>query len=1185
MAAPRASVLLLFASEDARVADLLSSRLEREEFAIKLQDIAWDEADPAEFRREVSGLEAVGILVGRAGLPSWLVSFVAREMAPFALIWLPNAHDDVSLSWPSEARETASFSLSKAGEDEREVRALAAFLRTVAANAQPETIQTSAADGDVSKVDEFPNRSDSESSFVPDDGETAGAYVATPADAFDLMTPGARRSLAEAERLGRIGPDGRVHMEHLIGGLYRLANGRTRSAVAEAGVSSTQLAEILGVPEQELLPVAEDTVQPVDHLPALSSHAEQAVVEAATIAALSGNLTPIRARHLFYGALQVPDCTPVEALLATPGFDAEDALRDTSIGAEQITVGAATTTAPRPVAGFQSDDATGDDLFGLDDEIDALATVIAASSVEPPLAIGLFGDWGTGKTFFMNMLTERIDQIAAKELEAKRATPRYCQHVVQLRFNAWHYIEQDLWASLAAAIFDGLDRWITANDPDREFDEDPAAIRERLLTKQARTVDELESAERQRDASAEEIEGINASLEKLDRQYEELVDKVPKTEILKSVVRIAADQKEIREEAEKAQAAIRDELEGVAKATDTDAKALTEAISKSTLEGVRTAAAGWFDLRRGWRLWLPLTVAVVIAVALVLAVVNLVDLTPAIRAVAAAVSAGLGLLIVGAGYLAYPATRVFQLVSKAKSEGDRLIENARTTQRTHLEGARRQAEERRAKAELNAASARAELDDLRLKLLETVPSRKMATFIKRRQASEDYRSRLGVVAKARDDFEELTTLLKNQADAAGKPASTNLDGTPLDLFPAIDRIVLYIDDLDRCKEQDVVAVLQAVHLLLAFRLFVVVVAVDPRWLLHSLKVTSRVLAAADDEKDEPEDEFGWEATPLNYLEKIFQIPYALRPMGKTGFEALVTNLVPSVATSTAGSTAVGAGLAIAGRPAGDVAAAPDATNGHDSTATEAPELIAPTGGGLTATTPTSLPAQEPQPDPGGAVPGHAPAVVAQTRLAPAPREVDMDPVALEITADERACMFQLHELIATPRSAKRFVNVYRLFKASCLPSERLALADPTRYRPILLLLAVLTGYPAEATVILRTLLEREPAGRWLGFVVGLKDPLELTMQVTGAASSTGQPEYVPRTVGRDRINAAERWASLQNKLTRIDAAFGPIDAASFRPWARRVARYGFESSRVLVTEETRQESAAAPEDAPAAAAL
>src|SRR6185436_3206583 len=145
------------------------------------------------------------------------------------------------------------------------------------------------------------------------------------------------------------------------------------------------------------------------------------------------------------------------------------------------------------------------------------------------------------------------------------------------------------------------------------------------------------------------------------------------------------------------------------------------------------------------------------------------------------------------------------------------------------------------------------------RLSQLRPGREMADFVRVRQSSNEYKSRLGIVARARDDFEELSRLLaKDRADdevpaeaakAIGDGAE-NGAGDP----KAIERIILYIDDLDRCKEKDVVAVLQAVHLLLAFPLFVVVVAVDPRWLLHSLRVESGVFTAkqeglTDDDED------------------------------------------------------------------------------------------------------------------------------------------------------------------------------------------------------------------------------------------------------------------------------------------------------------------------------------------------
>lgn len=121
--------------------------------------------------------------------------------------------------------------------------------------------------------------------------------------------------------------------------------------------------------------------------------------------------------------------------------------------------------------------------------------------------------------------------------------------------------------------------------------------------------------------------------------------------------------------------------------------------------------------------------------------------------------------------------------------------------------------------------------------------------------------------------------------------------------------MLYIDDLDRCEPRRVVEVLQAVHLLLAMPLFVVVVAVDPRWLLRALKVhypemlldpnpTSRAGALLT--ADEPEAERLHEeqppvaaslASPRDYLEKIFQIPYTVPAMSPAASMDYVRDLL------------------------------------------------------------------------------------------------------------------------------------------------------------------------------------------------------------------------------------------------------------------------------------------------------
>ena len=103
--------------------------------------------------------------------------------------------------------------------------------------------------------------------------------------------------------------------------------------------------------------------------------------------------------------------------------------------------------------------------------------------------------------------------------------------------------------------------------------------------------------------------------------------------------------------------------------------------------------------------------------------------------------------------------------------------------------------------------------------------------------------------------------------------------------PPPNRIILYIDDLDRCPPNKVVQVLEAVHLLLAFELFVVVVSVDSRWLSFALTDELRALTATDNG--------GMRPTPMDYIEKIFQLPFWVQPLEAPGRQSLVHGLLES----------------------------------------------------------------------------------------------------------------------------------------------------------------------------------------------------------------------------------------------------------------------------------------------------
>ena len=79
--------------------------------------------------------------------------------------------------------------------------------------------------------------------------------------------------------------------------------------------------------------------------------------------------------------------------------------------------------------------------------------------------------------------------------------------------------------------------------------------------------------------------------------------------------------------------------------------------------------------------------------------------------------------------------------------------------------------------------------------------------------------------------------------------------------------------------------LEAIHLLLAVELFVVVVAVDPRWLLQALHSHYRdQLSGPADGTTVADDERAlWRPSAVQYLEKIFQVVLTLPPLATGGY--------------------------------------------------------------------------------------------------------------------------------------------------------------------------------------------------------------------------------------------------------------------------------------------------------------
>jgi WD40 repeat protein len=126
-------------------------------------------------------------------------------------------------------------------------------------------------------------------------------------------------------------------------------------------------------------------------------------------------------------------------------------------------------TAPQPI---ENDRDYGVDQLNIKHEIDALASVLMSRHLAPPVAVGILGGWGSGKSFGMNLIQEKIREIRCQSLtdleawggregHSSKLASQFVGHIYQIKFNAWTYSKANLWASLMQEIFYELNRQIS----------------------------------------------------------------------------------------------------------------------------------------------------------------------------------------------------------------------------------------------------------------------------------------------------------------------------------------------------------------------------------------------------------------------------------------------------------------------------------------------------------------------------------------------------------------------------------------------------------------------------------------------------------------------------------------------------------------------------------------------------
>ncbi|MGH3885507.1 MAG: P-loop NTPase fold protein, partial [Pseudonocardiaceae bacterium] len=623
------------------------------------------------------------------------------------------------------------------------------------------------------------------------------------------------------------------------------------------------------------------------------------------------------------------------------------------------------------------------DLVGITAEVDAFAYLIASRTLTPPLAIGLFGDWGSGKSYFLRSVQRKIDDLVSTEV----AKPPFYRKIAQIEFNAWQYVEGNLWASLLEHLFRNLRR---AGEDDDDLLE---ARRNEYLTQITARTAEHRRAIKKRDELAEE-----------QQQAQQLVqDKHSERD--RKLAELEATRRRNPFHGWEPSKELSTTLAEVGERTGlgelgTQAGELQQTLA-STGDTLRRAGPVLGALRiGGWRY----TVALLVVIGLgPLSSVILSQLdTSAVSNVIGSVAA----LLAGATTYAACGSKVLTdtlgLISQAQAELNAELE----ARREQLSQEIRDAEITLADTQRELASAvdaeqqlAASVAELEAELTRITPSRVLAEFVGERFASDDYRRHLGVPALVRQDLERLSRLIQQHHE--GDPA--------IDDKYAIDRVVLYIDDLDRCPTDMVIKVLEAVHLLLAFPLFVVVVAVDARWLTSSLHEHYNQLKADA-------------AVPSDYLEKIFQVPFWVRPLGADTRRQMVRGLLSPNLAGPVPATGASEGPA---------------------TETDLPGADLPEFTRLVESFGVTDPAQLPW----------------------------LQAAKLTVTGPELGLIEDISALIGTtPRAVKRFINVYLLLK-SVGRSRGWPLPEQGQ---VAVLLAIATGLPDLASDLLPRLATAQP---------------------------------------------------------------------------------------------------------------
>lgn len=563
---------------------------------------------------------------------------------------------------------------------------------------------------------------------------------------------------------------------------------------------------------------------------------------------------------------------------------------------------------------------TGQDLLNIKTEVDALAEVLLMRSLEPPLVVGILGGWGSGKSHIMHLMQERMTEIRSLPIDGSKAwvcrddnlndssrslpddSLPYIGHVYQITFDAWTYAKSNLWSSLMETIFFELNRQLTLeqqlskagvlpcqggkiwkvlnamSDEERQtllhlnLNDTQRKKLETIPTGQALEGELLSALIDIRNKQKEELKQNEIKLQKEQNSLEErkktlvqeAVRQIQTETALKPIeARLYALMGDVFEEF-KQQLSGNIEDGNSSQLNPADIEWLRSQIEqlKSTRLITWSSIAQW--AMKNWR--------GIIASALFVA---LTLITPIILLQA---KAGLIPSLVAAVVPLMPAIIAVQSVLKTLRKWHESIEKSVDEYQSRI----KELEEQKIQEKLNdpeIKQAEEKIKHLELQveqqrqLVVTANEMSVADFVNAQLEKGLYGKRLGLMQQVKSDLASLSQQLCLPPNYCGERYSEKVDRLK-NLFPrGPARVILFIDDLDRCPPDRVVEVLEAVQLLVKHPLFVVVLAIDERYIARALE---KVYAGVLSRKGRP--------SGIDYIEKIIQIPYRVRLISRSALQ-------------------------------------------------------------------------------------------------------------------------------------------------------------------------------------------------------------------------------------------------------------------------------------------------------------